>query len=157
MPSLFFFEGVADFLEDFEGLLFDGWLGWGFFLSWGFFAWFKFLQVVEEAHDREDYERCDEEDDDGLNEVSDHYLRIAERDAKACEIDSACDYADDWRDDVAYERVYNRCERAADDDADSHAHYVTASDELLKFLDKVFHNFSSSFSILVHGKPTTLS
>ena len=46
-----FVEVIADLFEDFEGLLFDGWLGWGFFLSWGFFAWFQLLQVVEEAHD----------------------------------------------------------------------------------------------------------
>ena len=51
-----------------------------------------------------------------------------------------------------YEEGFNSGERAGFSKGER-----AGAEQKLKFCHKFFHNFASSFSILSHGKPTTLS
>lgn len=64
---------------------------------------------------------------------------------------AAGDKRDERVDDVVGERGHDCGERAADDDADCHIHYVAAADELFEFIERFFHVASSILRF--HNEP----
>ena len=119
------------------------------------------VQLVDALEHQEDTEGDDEEVDDVLNETTVGEYRcsgflcgsqrgvvsIAKIDEQIGKVDAASSQADDRHEHVVDQRGDNLSKRAADDDTDSHVHYVALHGKLFEFTDKshslnVFNNYS---------------
>ena len=99
--------------------------------------------LVQGLHHKEHHERDDDELNDGVDEASvgDGGIARSQRQVQlqVREVHAAGERAHDRHDEVAHGRVDDGGERRADDHGHGQVHHVALIDEILEFLEKLFH------------------